>query len=313
MSARAGTRQQSSSAKLLATHKLVARDSLSRLVRNLGATLISSLVIAIALLLPALLFLFQLNINTVLDELDKGADISVYLQPNLSESEINKLSEDLLTWDYTESLRLISSTQALEDFSDAAGLADLLAALEENPLPASFILTPASAQISDLEALESALLELPEVLTVDVDRAWLERLAAISGLLALVGRILLVFVLIGLFTIIGNTIRLAIESRREEIQVQKLIGATDAYIARPFLYTGTLLGTAGGFMASLGLLLLWAVISNSFGQLASLYNNGIVLAQLPLWSFFILILLGMGIGWIAAFVSSYRNLATIEP
>lgn len=313
MTARASNRRPSSAAKLIAAHKQVAMDSLRRLLHNLGATLISALVIAIALLLPALLFLFQTNINAVLNELDEDADISVYLQPTLSDVQIAEISEDLLTWETINSLRLVSSAQALEDFSEAAGLADLLTAMEQNPLPASLILTPVSTQRSVIEALESALLEVPQVLAVDVDRAWLARLAAISDLLALVGRILLIFVLIGLFTIIGNTIRLAIESRRDEIQVQKLIGATDAYIARPFLYTGTLLGTAGGFMASLGLLLLWVVISNSFGQLASLYSNGIVLAQIPPWSFIVLVLLGTGIGWIAALVSSYRNLATIEP
>ena len=313
MSSRAVRKKQRAGGSLLAAHKLVARDSLNRLISNPGASLISALVIAIALLLPALLFLFQLNVNAVVVELDESADIAVYLQPSLTSSDISSLSEDLLTWDSIASLSQVSSAQAMEDFSEAAGLADLLANLEENPLPASLVITPVSVEPAALQSLESSLLEFPEVLTVDVDRAWLARLAAISDLLALVGRILLVFVMFGLFTIIGNTIRLAIESRRDEIQVLKLIGATDGYIARPFLYTGTLLGAAGGFIASAGLILLWAIIGNSLTRLADLYNNGVELAELPLWTLIVLILLGTSTGWLAALLSSYRNLATIEP
>lgn len=305
--------QPSAMDKLFWQHRAVARDSLQRLLRSPVATAITVSVIAIALLLPALLFLLQQNLGSGIAELDRSARISVYLETGLSDSEAEEVSNYLQTWDSLLSVELVSSSQALAEFSENAGLAGVLASLAENPLPATLLLIPRTSDLVNLEALQSGLESLPEVAVVELDRAWIARLQAIRNFVSLLGRALLMFVLVGLFVIIGNTIRLAIENRRQEIRVQKLVGATDAYIARPFLYTGFLLGGAGGLVACLLLLVLWLLLGQRSRELAALYNNGFELANLSLVSAIGLLLLGGGTGWLSALISSYRNIAAIDP
>ena len=264
-------------------------------------------------MLPALLFLFQQNLGSGIAELDRSARISVYLDTQLSDSEVELVSNRLLTRDDLQLVELKTSSQALEEFSANAGLADVLQSLSENPLPATLLLTPVSSELAVLDALRADLEVMPEVTAVELDRVWIARLQAITGLIGVLGRALLLFVILGLFAIVGNTIRLAIESRRQEIKVQKLVGATDSYIARPFLYTGLLLGSAGGLAACLLLALMGILLGQSSQQLADLYNNGFEFTNLSLYSALGLIILGGGTGWLSAWISSYRNIAAIDP
>lgn len=305
--------QTSALEKLLWQHRVVARDSLQRLLRSPLATAVTVAVIAIALLLPALLLLFQQNLGSGIAELDRSARISVYLEAGLSDAEAQEVGNHLQTWDGLLSLELISSSQALAAFSENAGLGEVLTSLAENPLPATLLLVPDSADLQQLEALQAELEALPEVAVVELDRAWIARLQAIRNVVSVLGQALLIFVLLGLFAIIGNTIRLAIENRRQEIRVQKLVGATDGYIARPFLYTGFLLGSAGGVTACLLLLMLWLLLGASSRELAALYNSGFELSSLSPLSALGLVLLGGGTGWVSALISSYRNIAAIDP
>ncbi len=305
--------QTSALEKLFWQHRVVARDSLQRLLRSPLATAVTVAVIAIALLLPALLLLFQQNLGSGIAELDRSARISVYLEAGLSDAEAQEVGNHLQTWDGLLSVELISSSQALAAFSENAGLGEVLASLAENPLPATLLLVPDSADLQQLEALQAELEALPEVAVVELDRAWIARLQAIRNAVNVLGQALLIFVLLGLFAIIGNTIRLAIENRRQEIRVQKLVGATDGYIARPFLYTGFLLGSAGGVTACLLLLMLWLLLGASSRELAALYNSGFELSSLSPLSTLGLVLLGGGTGWVSALISSYRNIAAIDP
>lgn len=305
--------QTSALEKLLWQHRVVARDSLQRLLRSPLATAVTVAVIAIALLLPALLLLFQQNLGSGIAELDRSARISVYLEAGLSDAEVQEVGNHLQTWDGLLSVELISSSQALAAFSENAGLGEVLTSLAENPLPATLLLVPDSADLQQLEALQAELEALPEVAVVELDRAWIARLQAIRNVVSVLGQALLIFVLLGLFAIIGNTIRLAIENRRQEIRVQKLVGATDGYIARPFLYTGFLLGSAGGVTACLLLLMLWLLLGASSRELAALYNSGFELSSLSPLSALGLVLLGGGTGWVSALISSYRNIAAIDP
>jgi cell division transport system permease protein len=305
--------QTSALEKLFWQHRVVARDSLQRLLRSPLATAVTVAVIAIALLLPALLLLFQQNLGSGIAELDRSARISVYLEAGLSDAEAQEVGNHLQTWDGLLSVELISSSQALAAFSENAGLGEVLTSLAENPLPATLLLVPDSADLQQLEALQAELEALPEVAVVELDRAWIARLQAIRNVVSVLGQALLIFVLLGLFAIIGNTIRLAIENRRQEIRVQKLVGATDGYIARPFLYTGFLLGSAGGVTACLLLLMLWLLLGASSRELAALYNSGFELSSLSPLSALGLVLLGGGTGWVSALISSYRNIAAIDP
>ena len=305
--------QTSALEKLFWQHRAVARDSLQRLLRSPLATAVTVAVIAIALLLPALLLLFQQNLGSGIAELDRSARISVYLEAGLSDAEAQEVGNHLQTWDGLLSVELISSSQALAAFSENAGLGEVLTSLDENPLPATLLLVPDSADLQQLEALQAELEALPEVAVVELDRAWIARLQAIRNVVSVLGQALLIFVLLGLFAIIGNTIRLAIENRRQEIRVQKLVGATDGYIARPFLYTGFLLGSAGGVTACLLLLMLWLLLGASSRELAALYNSGFELSSLSPLSALGLVLLGGGTGWVSALISSYRNIAAIDP
>jgi cell division transport system permease protein len=249
----------------------------------------------------------------VLGQFQGNTRLTLYLSQDVSEARGVEVSNDLLTDDAIESAVYVSSAQALEDFSRAAGFADILAELEANPLPASIIITPVVLDVQSVEALASRLQGLAEAELVQRDSLWLQRLQAISALLAAIARILGFVVVIGLCFIVGNTIKLAIENRKDEIRVIKLVGGTYSFIARPFLYSGLLFGMSGGLLA--GLLQEFVVLgfSGPLQELMQLYESSFQLSGLGIITALKLIGFGGIIGWFAALLASVRHIAAISP
>jgi cell division transport system permease protein len=270
-------------------------------------------VVAVALLLPALLFGLNSNLTSLLAGFQDSAQVTLYLQEGVSEADGQEVSDGLLTRRDIEDTHYISSSQALDEFSAASGLEGLLIEMTANPLPGAIVLTPADVSPLAVDELARQLQELPHVDVVQVDSLWLQRLAAISNLVSAIGSVLAVIVILGLFFVVGNTIKLAIESRKAEILVIKLVGGSDMYAARPFLYTGLLYGLGGGILASLMQAIVLTTFNSNLEVLMQLYESDFQLRSFGIMSALLIVVAGAAIGWAAALMASLRHIRAINP
>lgn len=297
----------------LHAHRPVAKSSLHRLLAAPVATAVTVFVIAVALLLPALLLGLSSNLSSLLADYGDSARISLYLDEATSDTEAIQVSNDLLTDEAIESVRYVAPDEALIEFGDASGLRDVLLQLDRNPLPPAILVQPLDSSPPAVEALADRLAQRPQVNSLQVDSLWLQRLAALNDLITLLGRLLGVIVFAGLFFIVGNTIKLAIANRQQEIQVIKLVGGSDSYIARPFLYTGLYYGAAGGFLAYILQLIVFYIINAQLQTLFGLYQNQFELQGFGLGSALALIFSGAVIGWGSALLASLRQIRAFDP
>lgn len=299
----------------LAHHRLVARDSLQRLLRTPLPSLMTWLVIGIALALPAGLFVSLNNVEALSSDWDGAAQISVFLHKPVSESDGRKLAKKLGLRADVEAAEYISRSQALEEFRALSGYGDVLESLESNPLPSVIVIRPLEQAYTAKAtlALFDDLKALSQVDQVVLDLEWVQRLYAMMELGRRVTLALAALLSLGVLLVIGNTIRLAIESRRDEIVIVKLVGATNAFVRRPFLYTGLWYGLGGGVAA-------WAVISLSIvllaepvAELAGLYQSQFALQGLGVTGTLLLWLGSAILGLLGAWLAVGRHLGAIEP
>jgi len=270
-------------------------------------------VVAVVLLLPALLFGLNSNLANLLAGFQDSTQVTLYLQDSVSEADGQEVSDDLLTRKDIEVAYYVSPSQALDEFGASSGLEDLLIEMTANPLPGAIVLTPSDVSSSAVNELARQLQELSQVDVVQVDSLWLQRLAAISNLVSAIGSVLAVIVILGLFFVVGNTIKLAIENRKAEILVIKLVGGSDMYAARPFLYTGLLYGLAGGILATLLQGIVLATFNSNLEVLMQLYESDFQLRGFGLISSLLIVAVGAAIGWAAALIASLRHIRAINP
>src|SRR5690606_19118079 len=218
-------------------HLDVAGSSLRKLVVAPFSTAMTVAVIAIALLLPSALFVAMDNLSALSEGFGRLARITLYLEDNLSELESSALRERLLSRRDIAAVEYISPAQGAEEFARYSGLGDVLALLEDNPLPGVLLVTPADSGAQS-PTLLGELAGMDGVSLAQLDLQWIERLRLLLETAGRVSTALMLVFALAVLLVIGNTIRLAIESRRAEIVVVKLVGGTDGYVARPFLYTG---------------------------------------------------------------------------
>lgn len=298
-----------------ARHVQVFFYTLGRLYRTPLSTFLSVMVIGIALALPAGLQVLIENTRAISGSFEGAARISVFLEREVSANQRDALADVLRQRKDVAEVTVISSEQALAEFKELSGFGDAIEALEENPLPPVLVLAPSPDATTDaaISRLVDELKALPETDVVQLDTQWLKRLNAIleiirRGIIVIAGMFALAVVIV-----VGNTIRLDIQNRREEIVVTKLIGGTNAFIRRPFLYTGFWYGIGGGLMAWLltgGALLLMA---EPVGRLAGLYGSGFTLQGLGVEGALILLTAGAVLGWVGSAVAVSRHLGEIEP
>ena len=294
-------------------HRTMAIDSIRRLLRYPIGSLLTMLAIAIALVLPAALWLTLSSARLLDAELDESATLTVYLQSRVDTAQAERVEQAVAAEPAVQGTRLITAEQGMADFQQALGLADALDGLDDNPLPASIVVTPESVAPEAMQALSQRLGELSGVDEVRVDLAWVERLRHLADLGKRVTLALGVLFGLGVLLVVGNTIRLAVESRRREIEVVMLIGATHAFVRRPFLYSGTWYGFGGGLLA-LGLLTLggrWLALPVQ--ALAASYGAGFSLPALGIAGSTILLSCSTMLGWLGAWVAVTRHLASIKP
>jgi len=299
----------------LLRHMQVALNSLGRLYRAPLASLMTAAVIGIALALPAGLYLLTGNLQQLSTRWDGAASLSLFLQHTASERQAQTLREKLLSWPEIEHIDLISPEQALSEFRELSGFGDTLDVLEENPLPAVLAVKPA-AESTDSESI-SRLLErlrkLPEIELAQLDLQWVKRFNAIVDIVQRSIWVMATLLGLAVLLITGNTIRLEIQSRREEIEVTKLIGATNAFIRRPFLYSGLWYGAIGALLATLLVELAFLQLATPVGQLAGLYQSGFSLQTLAFSDTLLLLLSGALLGLLGAWLAVGRHMSAIEP
>jgi len=296
----------------LLRHTQVALNSLGRLYRAPLASLMTAAVIGIALALPAGLYLLTGNLQQLSTRWDGAASLSLFLKHTAPEHQAQALRDKLLGWPEIEHIDLINPDQALSEFRELSGFGDALDALEENPLPAVLAVKPV-AESTDSESI-SQLLErlrnLPEVDLAQLDLQWVKRFNAIVDIVQRSIWVMATLLGLAVLLITGNTIRLEIQSRREEIEVTKLIGATNAFIRRPFLYGGLWYGAIGALLATLLVELAFFQLATPVGQLAGLYQSGFSLRTLAFSDFLLLILCGAVLGLFGAWLAVGRSKIT---
>ncbi|MFD1007931.1 MULTISPECIES: permease-like cell division protein FtsX [Oceanisphaera] len=289
--------------------------SLGELWRTPLSSLMTIAVLGVSLALPASFYVLLKNAESVSAVWQSKAQISLYLQQGTTEKQVTELQERLAALSEIDNITYISAEQGLNDFKGAAGFAEALDLLADNPLPAVFILGLSETGRSP-DAAELLLADMnaePTVATARLDMAWLARLSGIVDLLrqAVVGMASLL--LAGVLLVVGNTLRLNILNSRYEIEVMKLVGATDGFIQRPFLYVGLWYGIIGSLLAWWLTLVMVFWLSHKVSALAGLYQSDFDLLGLGLEESALLILTGTLLSLLASGFSVRRHIRAIEP
>lgn len=299
----------------LAHHRKVAKDSGQRLWLSPLGSLMTWLVMGVALALPVGLLLLLTSVQSVSSSWDSSARVTVYLADQVTLEQAQSLRADVAVQANVEDVVLVDRDAALDEFRTASGLEGVLAYLDENPLPHSLLVTPVeSARTATAVATLAENLEpMAGVAQVQIDLGWLQRLNAMTHVLERLVWVLALLLGGAVILNVGNTIRLAIENRRDEILVAKLVGGTDAFVRRPFLYTGLWYGLGGGLVAVLllGASLWW--LSGPIERLADLYHSQLELSGLGFEGVFGLLGFAMLLGWLGAWLAVKRHLDAIEP
>ena len=292
----------------LRQHREAFRAALRRLARSGG--LASALVIGIAVSLPAGGYALLESLRSLSGRATLEPQISLFLRPEAKRADADALGRALRADRRVAAVRFVPREDALKQLAAVEGMSEVIASLGRNPLPDAFVVTAAEGS---LEPLAAELAKLPGVAHVQADSVWARRLSALERLgrlgLALVAALLGA----GLVAVTFNTIRLQILTQRDEIEVSKLIGATDAFIRRPFYYLGLLQGATGGVFALLIVALLLAALNYEVRPLADSYGSGFRFAFLSLSATGAVIAVAGGLGWLGAHLSVSRHLRDIEP
>jgi cell division transport system permease protein len=289
--------------------------SLGRLWQQPFAALLTILVIGIALALPACLHALVQNVRAASGGWGNALDISVYMKQSASLEETRQLVDKLNKRRDVDEVRLIEADEALAEFRRSSGFGEALDALESNPLPHALVVRPDAAfrGPEQLAGLTDALRELPNVDIVQLDTEWVTRFNAMLDVVRRIVLLAAALFALGILVIVGNTIRLDIENRRDEIEVTKLVGGSNAFVRRPFLYNGVWYGLGGGLIAWLVVVVAVTLLADPVQRIAGLYGSRFELSGLGALGAVALVGGGIVLGWLGSFIAATRELRGIEP
>ncbi len=299
----------------LERHAQTMVGSLGRLWQQPFATLLTVLVIGIALALPACLHVLVQNVREASGGWSNALDVSVYMKQSASLGDAKSAAERVRKRRDVAEVTLVPADDALAEFRRNSGFGEALDALKDNPLPHALIVRPAEAfrDPGHVATLTAELKLLPGVDIVQLDTEWVSRFNAILDVVRRVVFLAAGLFALGILVIVGNTIRLDIENRRGEIEVTKLVGGSDAFVRRPFLYNGVWYGLGGGAIAWLTVALVVLVLGDPVRRIAGLYGSGFVLHGLDAMASLVLVGGGALLGWLGSFIVATRELRGIEP
>jgi cell division transport system permease protein len=289
--------------------------SIGRLVRAPLATILTLIVIGVALALPAGLALVVNNLRTATGDFSNALDFSVHFKLGTPLERVEQLAKNARQRPGIESVTAKTAAQALEEFKQASGFGDALGALEENPLPPHLVVRPSknASGPAEIESLRRYFAAFPEVDIVQLDLDWVRRLHSLLDVLRRVMWVVIAVLGLGVLAVIGNTIRLEIQQRRPEIEVTKLVGGSNAFVRRPFLYTGIFYGLGGALLAALIVFGGLTYLDQAVGDLSVQYGNRFQLEGLSGRGLGLLLGAGAALGWLGALISTGRHLRQIEP
>lgn len=293
--------------------------ALGRLLQQPLANSLTVFVIGISLALPACLHVFVGNAQSLSGHWNRALDISVYLKKSVDAPAAERLADKLKKRKDVAELRLINAEEALKEFREYSGFGAALDALTDNPLPHVLVITPVTVQTESMDldgrlaALATELRSLPESELVQLDTAWVQRLSAMLDAARRAIVMIAVLLALGVMVIVSNTIRLDIQNRRDEIEIAKLVGAGNAFVRRPFLYSGFWYGLMGGLLAVLIVTLTVGVLSGPVQRIAGLYGSSFALQGLSLRHAAAVLLAGVGVGWLGSLIATNRHIRHIEP
>lgn len=290
-------------------------NTLADMMRQPLATLLTVMVIAISLTLPSVCYLVYKNVSEAAAQWYPTPQLTVYLNKALDDDAAEQVMTVLKGEEGVDKVNYLSREEALGEFRNWSGFGGALDMLEENPLPAVAIITPKMNFESSetLNTLRDRVAAVKGVDEVRMDDSWFARLAALTGLVGQVAAMIGILMIVAVFLVIGNSVRLSIFSRRDTINVMKLIGATDGFILRPFLNGGALLGFSGAILSLiLSQAMVWQ-LGSAVAKVASVFGTTFVLHGLGWDECLLLVLVSAMIGWIAAWLATVQHLRRFTP
>ena len=299
-------------------HRFAISAALGNVGKAPGSFLFNVVVVAIALALPFAGLTLLDNVRPMSEQLSVDPEMSLFVSPQSSREQAQALAPALrnVLKDYKAKIVFVPREQALETLKAKNGLADVLGTLGENPLPDGYVMKldgfKSASDAGKVDALADQLRALPGVDTVQVDSAWVKRLAALLGVLRLALALLAVTLGMVVIAVVFNTIRLQVLTQRDEIAVSKLIGATDLFIHRPFYYTGALLGLCAGAVALGAVALALRPLNTAIAEFARLYASEFQLTALPPAGIAVLLGVSAALGLVGAVLSVQRHLARLN-
>ena len=298
----------------LAHHRTTFFSSISRMSGEPIQTFLSILVIAIVIILPSGLLVALNNAEQFSGNLESSSQITIFVQKSADQALVEEILEELNKLSGIQELTVISAQEALDEFKAYSGFGSALQFLDQNPLPVTILVQPTMSDSLDAsQQLSSVIEDFDGVDSVQVDMLWMERLKKLLEISKKLVLAISLTLVIGGIIVIGNTIRLSIQSRREEIIVTKLVGGTDAYIRRPFLYSGLLLGFFGAFLSVFLLIIGIIWIDRSIAPLLELYQSNFEFQGIDLIKIIWIFGAGMSTGLLGSWLAVLQNLRSIEP
>ena len=299
----------------LGRHAQTLVGSLGRIAEQPVATLMTVAVIAVALALPLFFNVLLQNTRAATADWNQAFELSVYLSKKAGTDRAEVLAKQLRARPDVARVRVITADQALAEFRESSGFGKALDLLDSNPLPNALVVTPslAASTAEGTQALKVHIGALADVDTVELDTEWVQRLNAmldvVRRVIWLTGGLLAISVVL----VVGNTIRLDILNRRTEIEVMKLVGATDSFARRPFLYSGVWYGLGGGVGAVVVVAFATALLAKPIQGLIGLYGSQFQLEGLRFGTSALILGLSIALGWIGSWIAATRHIRAIEP
>lgn len=292
----------------------VLRAVLADLLKRKFATLLTVLVIAVSLTIPTVSYLLWKNIHHATTQFYPESELTVYLHKNLSEEDANLVVEKIRQQEGVESLNYISRQESLNEFRHWSGFSEELDVLDDNPLPAVVMIKPTKAfnESQQRNELRENLDKIKGVQEVRLDNDWLEKLTALTWLVAHVAIFCTLLMAVAVFLVIGNSIRADVYSNQSNIEVMKLLGATDQFILRPFLYTGMIYAALGGFFACIFSSLTIGYFTGAVKYVTDIFAVSFNLNGLGLVEFLFLLVVCIIMGYIGAWLSATRYIRLLD-
>jgi cell division transport system permease protein len=300
----------------LRRHSYSFFSSLGVLLKHKVGTLMTVLVLGIAMFLPLGLYMTLTNLDGMNLRQDEWSAITVFFKPGTTQKEVNRVAVELNDRFSPEAVVVISPTEGMADFRDASGFGESLDILEENPLPWVMQVSPQRGSTESVEAqvgeLTGYLQSIDSIEVTQFDYKWLQRLGRMMELGQAAVSVLIILFGLAVVVVVANTIRLDVASHAEEIEILALVGAGNAFVRQPFLYTGLWYGLMGGLLAVLLLGLTMLYLKGPLGLLLETYGTVFSLRGLGIGNTLWVLLCGSFLGWLGAWVSVQRYLRRLR-